>query len=73
MIAMLEELKCRFFFSEYEKLFPAYNIKTNLQELIMKNNCTSLYLLSAIACQLAEYPDINTESILKSFFTEIFL
>ncbi len=32
----------------------------------MKNNCTSLYVLSAIACQLAECLDIQSTEILAA-------
>lgn len=34
--------------------------------MIMKNNCTDLYFLSTIACQLAECLDVQELEILSS-------
>ena len=52
-------------------LFPAYNIETNLQGFTMKNNCTNLYLLSTIACQLSECLDETELEMLSADLTAL--
>ena len=49
--------------------FPTYNIENSPTELIMKNNCTNLYFLSTIACQLADCLDEKELEMLSTDLT----